>query len=41
MIVVDVEDDPDGRPGEQKIVFRAVAAVEPPPMELAEAGPAE
>ncbi len=41
IIVVDVEDDPDGKPGERKIVFRAVEGFEPPPMELAEAGPAE
>ena len=41
IIVVDVEDDPDGRPGDQKVVFRAVEGFEPPPMELAEAGPAE
>jgi ATP-dependent Clp protease ATP-binding subunit ClpC len=41
IIVVDVEDDPDGRPGERRIVFRSVEGFEPPPMELAEANPAE
>jgi len=35
IIVVDVEDDPDGKPGDKKIVFRAVEGFEPPPMELA------
>ena len=32
---------PTPRRGEQDIVFRAVEGFEPPPMELAEAGPAE
>jgi ATP-dependent Clp protease ATP-binding subunit ClpC len=41
IVVVDVEDDPDGRPGDRKVVFRSVEGFEPPPMELAEAGPAE
>jgi ATP-dependent Clp protease ATP-binding subunit ClpC len=35
IIVVDVADDPDGRPGDRKVVFRAVEGFEPPPMELA------
>jgi len=35
IIVVDVADDPDGRPGDRKIVFRAVEGFVPPPMELA------
>ena len=41
IIIVDVEDDPDGRPGERRIAFRSIEGFEPPPMELAEAGPAE
>ena len=41
IIVVDVEDDPEGRPGEKRVTFRAVEGVEPPPMELAETGPTE
>ncbi len=40
IIVVDVEPDPD-KPGEKRIVFRSVEGFTPPPMELAEAGPAE
>ena len=35
IIVVDVADDPDGKPGDRKITFRAVEGFEPPPMELA------
>ena len=41
IIVVDVEPDPDGKAGDQRVVFRAVEGFEPPPMELAETGPAE
>jgi ATP-dependent Clp protease ATP-binding subunit ClpC len=41
LIVVDVEDDPEGRPGDQKIVFRSMEGFAPPSMEMAEAGPAE
>ena len=38
-IIVDVEDDADGKRG---VVFRTLAGpIEPPPMELAEAGPTE
>jgi ATP-dependent Clp protease ATP-binding subunit ClpC len=40
IIVVDTEPDPD-KPNEKRIVFRAVEGFTPPPMELAEAGPAE
>jgi ATP-dependent Clp protease ATP-binding subunit ClpC len=35
IIVVDVEDDADGKPGDKKVSFRAVEGFEPPPMELA------
>ena len=41
IIVVDVEDDPEGRPGDQRVTFRAIEGFAPPPMELAEAGPGE
>ncbi|MGE0877832.1 MAG: ATP-dependent Clp protease ATP-binding subunit [Acidimicrobiia bacterium] len=37
IVVVDTEPDPE-RPGEDRIVFRAVEGFEPPPMELAETG---
>jgi ATP-dependent Clp protease ATP-binding subunit ClpC len=40
IIVVDVEPDPD-KQGEQRIAFRSIEGFTPPPMELAEAGPAE
>jgi hypothetical protein len=40
IIVVDTEPDPD-KPNEKRIVFRAVEGFNPPPMELAEAGPAD
>jgi ATP-dependent Clp protease ATP-binding subunit ClpC len=40
IIVVDVEPDPD-KPGEQRIAFRSIEGFTPPPMELAETGPAE
>ena len=39
IIIVDAEDDPET--GEREIVFRAIEGFEPPPMELAEAGPTE
>ena len=41
IIVVDVEDDPEGRPGDQRVTFRAMEGFAPPSMELAEAGPGE
>ncbi len=41
IVIVDAEDDPESPKGERKIVFRAVEGFEPPPMELAEAGPTE
>ncbi len=40
IIVVDVEPDPDN-PGDKRITFRSVEGFTPPPMELAETGPAE
>jgi ATP-dependent Clp protease ATP-binding subunit ClpC len=40
IIVVDTEPDPD-KPNEKRIVFRTEEGFNPPPMELAEAGPAE
>jgi len=40
IIVVDVEPDPDN-PGDKRISFRSIEGFTPPPMELAEAGPAE
>jgi ATP-dependent Clp protease ATP-binding subunit ClpC len=40
IIVVDVEPDPD-KPSDQRILFRSIEGFNPPPMELAEAGPAE
>ena len=41
IIVVDVEPDPD-KPGDQKVTFRAVEALLPPPSpDLAQAGPTE
>jgi ATP-dependent Clp protease ATP-binding subunit ClpC len=39
IIVVDAEPDPET--GEMGLVFRAIEGFEPPPMELAEAGPSE
>jgi ATP-dependent Clp protease ATP-binding subunit ClpC len=39
LIVVDAE--PDADTGEMGLVFRAIEGFEPPPMELAEAGPSE
>jgi len=41
IVVVDVEPDPEGRPGDKRVVFRAVEGFEPPPMELAETGPTD
>jgi ATP-dependent Clp protease ATP-binding subunit ClpC len=40
IIVVDVEPDPE-KQGDQRIAFRSIEGFTPPPMELAEAGPAE
>jgi ATP-dependent Clp protease ATP-binding subunit ClpC len=40
IIVVDVEPDPD-RPNQKRISFRSIEGFTPPPMELAETGPAE
>jgi ATP-dependent Clp protease ATP-binding subunit ClpC len=39
IVVVDVGDDPET--GERALTFRAIEGFEPPPMELAEAGPSE
>ena len=39
-IIVDVEPDPENN-GKPHIVFRSVEGFEPPPLELAEAGPAD
>ena len=39
IIIVDVEDDPEGRAGDQRVTFRAMEGFAPPSMELAEAGP--
>ncbi len=39
IVVVDAEDDPETPGGEQVMVFRSVEGFEPPPVELAEAGP--
>jgi ATP-dependent Clp protease ATP-binding subunit ClpC len=41
IVVVDVEEDPDGKPGDKRLSFHAIEGFEPPPVELAEAGPAE
>jgi ATP-dependent Clp protease ATP-binding subunit ClpC len=35
IIVVDAIDDPDGRPGDKKVTFRAVEGFQPPEVELA------
>jgi ATP-dependent Clp protease ATP-binding subunit ClpC len=40
-IIVDAEVDPESATEEKVIVFRSVEGFEPPPMELAEAGPAD
>jgi ATP-dependent Clp protease ATP-binding subunit ClpC len=40
IIVVDVEPDPE-RPNDKRITFRSIEGFTPPPMELAETGPAE
>jgi ATP-dependent Clp protease ATP-binding subunit ClpC len=40
IIIVDAEADPES-PGERAIVFRSIEGFQPPPVELAEAGPAE
>jgi ATP-dependent Clp protease ATP-binding subunit ClpC len=41
IVIVDVEVDPDSAKGEKRLNFRAIEGFEPPPVELAEAGPAE
>jgi len=41
IVIVDSELDPESTKGENKLVFRSVEGFEPPPVELAEAGPAE
>jgi ATP-dependent Clp protease ATP-binding subunit ClpC len=41
VIVVDVEPDPDGREGDQRVTFRAMEGFAPPSMEMVEAGPTE
>ena len=41
IVIVDAEPDPESPKGEHMIVFRSVEGFEPPPVELAEAGPAE
>ena len=38
--VVDAEPDPEATNGEKMIVFRSIEGFQPPPVELAEAGPA-
>jgi ATP-dependent Clp protease ATP-binding subunit ClpC len=39
IVIVDAEDDPEKPGGERQIVFRSIEGFEPPPVELAEAGP--
>jgi ATP-dependent Clp protease ATP-binding subunit ClpC len=41
IVIVDSEPDPESDKGENAIVFRSVEGFEPPPVELAEAGPTE
>ncbi len=41
IVIVDVELDPESTKGEKRLTFRAIEGFEPPPVELAEAGPAE
>ena len=41
IIIVDAEADPESPKGEDMIVFRSVEGFEPPPVELAEAGPTD
>jgi ATP-dependent Clp protease ATP-binding subunit ClpC len=41
IVIIDAEPDPESDKGENTIVFRAVEGFEPPPVELAEAGPTE
>jgi ATP-dependent Clp protease ATP-binding subunit ClpC len=41
IVIVDAEPDPESDKGENTIVFRSVEGFEPPPVELAEAGPTE
>ena len=40
-IIVDAEVDPESPTGEKVITFRAIEGFEPPPVEMAEAGPTE
>jgi len=40
IIIVDTEVDPESDKGEKVIVFRSIEGFQPPPVELAEAGPA-
>jgi ATP-dependent Clp protease ATP-binding subunit ClpC len=37
-IVIDVEDDPDGEPGDQRLRFEAIDGFEPPELEVAGSG---
>jgi ATP-dependent Clp protease ATP-binding subunit ClpC len=41
IVIIDAEPDPESDKGENAIVFRSVEGFEPPPVELAEAGPTE
>ncbi|MGI8663137.1 MAG: ATP-dependent Clp protease ATP-binding subunit [Acidimicrobiales bacterium] len=41
IVVVDVEDDPESTKGEKRLAFHSIEGFVPPPVELAEAGPAE
>ncbi len=41
IVIIDAEPDPESEKGEKLIVFRSVEGFEPPPVELAEAGPTE
>jgi ATP-dependent Clp protease ATP-binding subunit ClpC len=38
VVIVDVEDDPEGKPGEKRLTFRAVEGAAPPPAEPVGAG---
>jgi ATP-dependent Clp protease ATP-binding subunit ClpC len=40
IIIVDAEPDPESEKNEKVIVFRSIEGFQPPPVELAEAGPA-
>jgi len=41
IIIVDAEPDPESTKGDKMIVFRSIEGFQPPPVELAETGPAE